>query len=111
MKHGRIAIVGGGLAGLGAAHALKAFGFQAEVYEAAPELGEIGELTVGFSTSAPFTAAKISTPRKDCFATNRKPARLRRAQTRTQPLARAASLRRHCGQSTISKPSPVPAVF
>jgi len=37
-----IAIVGGGLAGLAAAHALKAFGIQAEVYEAAPELGEIG---------------------------------------------------------------------
>jgi 2-polyprenyl-6-methoxyphenol hydroxylase-like FAD-dependent oxidoreductase len=42
MKHGRIAIVGGGLAGLGTAHALRAFGFEAEIYEAAPELGEIG---------------------------------------------------------------------
>ena len=38
----RIAIVGGGLAGLAAAHALKAFGMQPEVFEAAPALGEIG---------------------------------------------------------------------
>lgn len=38
----RIAIVGGGLAGLAAANALKAFGIGAEVFEAAPELGEIG---------------------------------------------------------------------
>ncbi len=43
MKKDRpIVIVGGGLAGLGAANALKAFGFSSEVYEAAPELGEIG---------------------------------------------------------------------
>jgi 2-polyprenyl-6-methoxyphenol hydroxylase-like FAD-dependent oxidoreductase len=38
----RIAIVGGGLAGLAAAQALKTFGMQAEVFEAAPALGEIG---------------------------------------------------------------------
>jgi salicylate hydroxylase len=38
----RIAIVGGGLAGLAAAHALKIFAMQAEVFEAAPALGEIG---------------------------------------------------------------------
>ena len=38
----RIAIVGGGLAGLAAAQALKAFGMKAEVFEAAPALGEIG---------------------------------------------------------------------
>jgi salicylate hydroxylase len=38
----RIAIVGGGLAGLAAAQALKAFGIAAEVFEAAPALGEIG---------------------------------------------------------------------
>ncbi len=37
-----IIIVGGGLAGLAAAHALATFGMKAEVYEAAPELGEIG---------------------------------------------------------------------
>lgn len=38
----KIAIVGGGLAGLAAAHALKAFGMKAEVFETAPALGEIG---------------------------------------------------------------------
>ena len=35
-------IVGGGLAGLAAAHALARFGIEAEVFEAAPALGEIG---------------------------------------------------------------------
>src|SRR5882724_9308040 len=38
----RIAIVGGGLAGLAAAHALRTCGMQAEVFEAAAALGEIG---------------------------------------------------------------------
>src|SRR6187200_2137811 len=38
----RIAIVGGGLAGLAAANALKTFGMKAEVFETAPSLGEIG---------------------------------------------------------------------
>ena len=38
----RIAIVGGGLAGLAAAHALRTFGIETEVFEAAPALGEIG---------------------------------------------------------------------
>src|SRR5258706_9931161 len=38
----RIAIVGGGLAGLAAAQALTTFGIKAEVFEAAPALGEIG---------------------------------------------------------------------
>ena len=38
----RIAIVGGGLAGLAAAQALKSFGIEAEIFEAAPALGEIG---------------------------------------------------------------------
>jgi salicylate hydroxylase len=38
----RIAIVGGGLAGLATANALKIFGINAEVFEAAPALGEIG---------------------------------------------------------------------
>jgi salicylate hydroxylase len=37
-----MAIVGGGLAGLAAAHALARFGIEAEVFEAAPALGEIG---------------------------------------------------------------------
>jgi salicylate hydroxylase len=38
----RIAIVGGGLAGLAAANALQTFGIKAEVFEQAPALGEIG---------------------------------------------------------------------
>jgi len=37
-----IAIIGGGLAGLATAHALAAFGLEAEVFERAPTLGEIG---------------------------------------------------------------------
>ena len=36
-----IAIVGGGLAGLAAAHALRTFGMQAEVFEAAPVGGPV----------------------------------------------------------------------
>ncbi|HEU5276410.1 MAG TPA: FAD-dependent monooxygenase [Xanthobacteraceae bacterium] len=38
----KIAIVGGGLAGLAAANALKILGMTAEIFEAAPALGEIG---------------------------------------------------------------------
>jgi salicylate hydroxylase len=38
----RIAIVGGGLAGIAAAQALKTVGIKAEVFEQAPALGEIG---------------------------------------------------------------------
>jgi salicylate hydroxylase len=38
----RIAIIGGGLAGLAAAQALKTFGMRPEVFEAAAALGEIG---------------------------------------------------------------------
>src|SRR5262245_60244358 len=38
----RIAIVGGGLAGLATANALKIFGIAAQVFEQAPALGEIG---------------------------------------------------------------------
>jgi salicylate hydroxylase len=38
----RIAIVGGGLAGLAAANALRTFGFEVEIFEQAPTLGEIG---------------------------------------------------------------------
>src|ERR1700690_2167891 len=37
-----LAIVGGGLAGLAAAHALTPLGIEADVFEAAPALGEIG---------------------------------------------------------------------
>jgi salicylate hydroxylase len=42
MSSCRIAIVGGGLAGLATANALKLFGIEAEVFEAAAELREIG---------------------------------------------------------------------
>jgi salicylate hydroxylase len=38
----RIAIVGGGLAGIAAAQALKTFAIEAQVFETAPALGEIG---------------------------------------------------------------------
>lgn len=38
----RIAIVGGGIGGLTAALALREFGFEAEVYEQAPELRDVG---------------------------------------------------------------------
>jgi salicylate hydroxylase len=38
----RIAIVGGGLAGLATVQALRSVGIEADVYEAAPALGEIG---------------------------------------------------------------------
>ena len=38
----RIAIVGGGLAGLAAAQALKTFGMKPEIFEAAPQLSEVG---------------------------------------------------------------------
>lgn len=41
-KSCRIAIVGGGLAGLATANAFKTFGVAAEVFEQAPALGEIG---------------------------------------------------------------------
>jgi len=41
-SHCRLAIVGGGLAGLAAARALQTFGVKAEVFETAPALGEIG---------------------------------------------------------------------
>jgi salicylate hydroxylase len=37
-----IAIVGGGMAGLAAAHALARFGFDVEIFEQAPMLGEVG---------------------------------------------------------------------
>jgi len=38
----KVVIVGGGLAGLTAALAMKSFGIKADVFEAAPELGEVG---------------------------------------------------------------------
>ena len=43
MRRGvRIAVIGGGIGGLAAARALQQRGFEPKVYEAAPELKEIG---------------------------------------------------------------------
>jgi salicylate hydroxylase len=42
MSQIRIAIIGGGVAGLATAGALARFGFEAEVFEQSPQLGEIG---------------------------------------------------------------------
>jgi salicylate hydroxylase len=42
MQQGCIAIVGGGLGGLAAAHALAQFGMKAHIFESAPAFGEIG---------------------------------------------------------------------
>ncbi len=42
MNNAGVVIVGGGLAGLAAANALKALGIEAQVFEQAPALGEIG---------------------------------------------------------------------
>ena len=42
MSNCRMAIIGGGLAGLATANALNTYGIKAEVFEAAPELREIG---------------------------------------------------------------------
>src|ERR1700722_13150942 len=41
-SHCRMAIVGGGLAGVAAARALQTFGIKVELFETAPALGEIG---------------------------------------------------------------------
>ena len=41
-RFARIAIIGGGIGGLTAAQALRLRGFDVRVYEAAPELKEIG---------------------------------------------------------------------
>ena len=53
----RIAIVGGGLAGLAAANALKIFGIKVDVFEAAPALGEIGASVNAKSASGQSTAS------------------------------------------------------
>ena len=57
----RIAIVGGGLAGLAAANGLKSFGIGAEVFETAPALGEIGA-AVNVSPQATKALQKDPTP-------------------------------------------------
>jgi salicylate hydroxylase len=41
-RNARVAIIGGGIGGLTAAHALRRRGFEPTIFEAAPELKEIG---------------------------------------------------------------------
>jgi salicylate hydroxylase len=41
-RAGRVAVIGGGIGGLTATHALRRHGFEVRAYEAAPELKEIG---------------------------------------------------------------------
>jgi salicylate hydroxylase len=67
-----IAIVGGGLAGLGAANALKALGLHAEVFEAAQELGEIGA-AVNTSPNATKALEAIGLGEKIAAVANRSP--------------------------------------
>src|SRR5580698_1995370 len=57
MVDGKIVIVGGGLGGLATADALASVGLQAEIYEAAPALGEIG---AGVNTSPQANKALIA---------------------------------------------------
>jgi salicylate hydroxylase len=68
----RIVIAGGGLAGLGAIHALRAFGLQADVYEAAPELGEIGA-AVNTSPNATKALEAIGLGERIAAVANRAP--------------------------------------
>src|SRR5580698_6500666 len=67
-----IAIAGGGLAGLGVAHALAAFGFRAEVFEAASALGEIGA-AVNTSPNATKTLQAIGLGDKVAAVANLSP--------------------------------------
>ena len=80
-----IAIVGGGLAGLGAAHALKAFGFQAEVFEAAPALGEIGA-AVNTSPNATKALQAIGLGEKIAAVANLSPGIFTRNMQTGEPL-------------------------
>jgi salicylate hydroxylase len=68
----RIVIVGGGLAGLGAVHALRSVGLQADVYEAAPELGEIGA-AVNTSPNATKALQAIGVGERIAAVANRSP--------------------------------------
>ena len=68
----KIAIVGGGLAGLAAAHALKTFGMKAEVFETAPALGEIGA-AVNVSPQAVKALQAIGVGDKIAAVGNRSP--------------------------------------
>jgi salicylate hydroxylase len=67
-----MAIVGGGLAGLAAAHALARFGIEAEVFEAAPALGEIGA-AVNVAPNATRALVAIGLGEKIAAAANSSP--------------------------------------
>lgn len=68
----KIAIVGGGLAGLAAAHALRTVGLKAEVFEQAPALGEIGA-AVNVSPQAVKALQAIGVGEKIAPVGNRSP--------------------------------------
>jgi salicylate hydroxylase len=80
-----IVIVGGGLAGLGAAHALKAVGLHAEVYEAAPALGEIGA-AVNTSPNATKALQAIGLGEKIAAVANPSPGIFTRNMQTGEPL-------------------------
>src|ERR1700722_19518063 len=59
----RIAIIGGGIGGLTAAHALRRRGFEVSVYEAQPELKEIGAgVALGPNAMKALRALDLETP-------------------------------------------------
>ena len=80
-----IAIVGGGLAGLGTARALETFGMHAEVYEAAPALGEIGA-AVNTSPNATKALQAIGLGEKIAAAANLAPGIFTRNMQTGEPL-------------------------
>jgi salicylate hydroxylase len=80
-----IAIVGGGLAGLGVAHALKALGLRAEVFEAAPALGEIGA-AVNTSPNATKVLQAIGLGEKIAAVANPSPGIFTRNMQTGEPL-------------------------
>jgi salicylate hydroxylase len=67
-----MAIVGGGLAGLAAAHALARVGIEADVFEAAPALGEIGA-AVNVSPNATRALVAIGLGEKIAAVANSSP--------------------------------------
>ena len=67
-----MAIIGGGLAGLGAANALAHFGIEAEVFEAAPALGEVGA-AVNIAPNAARALAAIGLAEKIAAAGSSSP--------------------------------------
>jgi salicylate hydroxylase len=65
-REGRIAIIGGGIGGLTAAHALRRRGFEPTIYEAAPELKEIGAgVALGPNTMKALRSLDLEQPVRD----------------------------------------------